>query len=51
MDDNIVYLCNCYMLDVNHEHPVIFDIEQSQLHWFNFKCSYYMKKFNFLNNE
>lgn len=43
MDDNIVYLCNCYMLDVNHEHTVNFKNRQSQLQWFNSKCLYYMK--------
>lgn len=42
MDDNIVYLCNCYMLDVNHEHTVNFNNRQSQLQWFNSKCLYYM---------
>ena len=44
MDDNIVYLCNCYMLDVNHEHTVNFKNKQSQLQWFNSKCLYYMKE-------
>ena len=44
MDDNIVYLCNCYMLDVNHEHTVNFKNRQSQLNWFNSKCLYYMKE-------
>ena len=44
MDDNIVYLCNCYMLDVNHEHTVNFNNKQSQLQWFNSKCLYYMKE-------
>lgn len=44
MDDNVVYLCNCYMLDVNHEHTVNFKDKQSQLHWFNSKCLYYMKE-------
>ena len=29
MDDNIVYLCNCHMLDVNHEHTVNFNNKQS----------------------
>ena len=42
MDDNIVYLCNCFMLDVNHEHTVNFNNKQSQLQWFNSKCLYYM---------
>ena len=44
MDDNIVYLCNCYMLDVNHEHTVNFRDKQSQLQWFNSKCLYHMKE-------
>ena len=44
MDDNIVYLCNCYMLDVNHEHTVNFKDKHSQLNWFNSKCLYYMKE-------
>ena len=44
MDDNIVYLCNCYMLDINHEHTVNFNDRQSQLQWFNSKCLYYMKE-------
>ena len=48
MDDNIVYLCNCYMLDVNHEHTVNFKNRQSQLNWFNSKCLYYMKEYKHL---
>ena len=44
MDDNIVYLCNCYMLDVKHEHTVNFNNRQTQLQWFNSKCLYYMKE-------
>ena len=43
MDDNIIYLCNCYMLDVKHEHTVNFKDKQSQLQWFNSKCLYYME--------
>ena len=42
MDDNVVYLCNCYMLDVNHEHTLNFNDKQSQLQWFNSKSLYYM---------
>ena len=43
MDDNIVYLYNCYELDINHEHTVNFNSKQSQLDWFNSRGIYYME--------
>lgn len=43
MDNNIVYLYNCYELDINHEHTVNFNSKQSQLKWFNSRGIYYME--------
>ena len=49
--DNTIYLFNCYMLDVNHEHTVNFKTKESQLNWFMNRAIYYTPDCKFLKRE
>lgn len=49
--DNTIYLMNCFMLDVNHEHTVDFNSRENQLNWFMDKCLYYIPDCKFLKRE
>lgn len=46
-----VYLMNCYMLDINHNHTVNFNNKVNQINWFMNKVTYIMNDCRYIKKE
>ena len=49
--DNTIYLLNCYMLDVNHEHTVDFTNRQKQREWFLSKTMHVIENCKYIKRD
>lgn len=49
--ETTVYLMNCYMLDINHNHTVNFKSKLNQINWFMNKVTYIMNECRYIKKE